>query len=148
MPKGDKGDRGEKGDTGDAGPPGFPGRDGKDGVNGFNGSDGQNGKDGVDGKDGLDGVGVQNAYLDFDDSLVIVLSNGKEINAGFLSQTTKDSVVASFKQGAQTINELLPSQESNSGKYLTTDGTTISWSPISGSGISLATAAALSIALG
>jgi hypothetical protein len=148
MPKGDKGDRGEKGDTGDAGSPGFPGRDGKDGVNGFNGADGQNGKDGVDGKDGLDGVGVQNAYLDFDNALVIVLSDGREINAGYLNQEAKEAVMATFKQGAQTINELLPSQESNSGKYLTTDGTTISWSSVSGSGISLATAAALSIALG
>lgn len=112
MPKGDKGDqgeKGEKGDTGDTGPQGFPGRDGKDGINGYDGKDGLNGNDGKDGKDGLDGVGVQNAYIDFDNSLVIVLTDGREVNAGYLSQETKDNVVATFKQGAATIDELLSS---------------------------------------
>lgn len=112
MPKGDKGDqgeKGEKGDTGDTGPQGFPGRDGKDGINGYDGKDGLNGNDGKDGKDGLDGVGVQNAYIDFDNSLVIVLTDGREVNAGYLSQETKDNVIATFKQGAATINELLSS---------------------------------------
>jgi hypothetical protein len=115
MPKGDKGDRGEKGNTGDAGSNGFPGRDGKDGVNGFNGADGQNGKDGVDGKDGLDGVGVQNAYLDFDNALVIVLTDGREINAGYLDQEAKEAVVATFKQGAQTLDQLLPKNDTITG---------------------------------
>lgn len=112
MPKGDKGDqgeKGEKGDTGDTGPQGFPGRDGKDGINGYDGKDGLNGNDGKDGKDGLDGVGVQNAYIDFDNSLVIVLTDGREVNAGYLSQETKDNVIATFKQGAATIDELLSS---------------------------------------
>ena len=135
MPKGDKGDqgdKGEKGDTGDTGPQGFPGRDGKDGINGYDGKEGRNGIDGKDGKDGLDGVGVQNAYIDFDNSLVIVLTNGQEINAGFLSQETKDAVVATFKQGAATLNELLPVQTGNAGKFLTTDGTNTSWASLAG----------------
>lgn len=140
MPKGDKGDRGEKGekgDKGDTGPQGFPGRDGKDGVNGFDGKDGRDGIDGKDGKDGLDGVGVQNAYIDFDNSLVIVLTDGTEVNAGFLSQETKDNIVATFKQGAQTLNELLPTQTGNSGKFLKTDGTDVSWDTLDGSDINL-----------
>jgi len=69
-------------------------RDGKDGINGAKGEkgdtglrgiDGANGRDGVDGKDGVDGVdgnGVMDARIDFDGSLVIVLDNGTEINAG------------------------------------------------------------------
>jgi hypothetical protein len=131
-PQGLQGETGEQGVKGDTGAPGKDGKDGKDGVNGLNGQDGRNGVDGNDGKDGLDGVGVQNAYIDFDNSLVIVLTSGQEINAGFLSQETKDAVVATFKQGAQTINELLPNQTGNAGKYLTTDGTNISWASIAG----------------
>jgi hypothetical protein len=62
--KGDKGDKGERGDDG------YQGRDGKDG------------KDGVNGVDGIDGVGVADAHIDFDGTLVITLTNGKEITAG------------------------------------------------------------------
>jgi hypothetical protein len=137
MPKGDKGDqglKGDKGDKGDTGPQGFPGRDGKDGINGYDGKEGRNGVDGKDGKDGLDGVGVQNAYIDFDNSLVIVLTDGREVNAGFLSQEAKDNVVATFKQGAQTLNELLPVQTGNAGKFLTTDGTNTAWVTVSSGG--------------
>lgn len=107
-PQGLQGETGEQGVKGDKGAPGKDGKDGKDGLNGINGQDGKNGVDGKDGKDGLDGVGVQNAYIDFDNSLVIVLTDGREINAGFLSQEAKDSVIATFKQGAQTLNDLLP----------------------------------------
>jgi len=69
-------------------------RDGKDGINGAKGEkgdtglrglDGASGRDGVDGKNGVDGVdgnGVMDARIDFDGSLVIVLDNGTEINAG------------------------------------------------------------------
>lgn len=137
MPKGDKGDpgeKGEKGDKGDTGPQGFPGRDGKDGINGYDGKDGRDGVDGKDGKDGLDGVGVQNAYIDFDNSLVIVLTDGTEINAGFLSQEAKENVVATFKQGAATINELLPDQTGNTDKVLKTDGSNVYWATVSGGG--------------
>ena len=70
------------------------GRDGKDGTDGRNGRDGLpgkdglpgprglDGKDGVNGLDGLDGVSVIDAQIDFDGSLVITLSNGREINVG------------------------------------------------------------------
>lgn len=151
MPKGDKGDQGEKGDKGDKGdigPQGFPGRDGKDGINGYDGKDGRDGVDGKDGKDGVDGVGVANAYIDFDNSLVIVLTNGNEVNAGYLSQETKDAVIANFKQGAQTISELLPSQEGNAGKFLTTDGTNISWATVSAGGDGTVTSVALTAPTG
>lgn len=133
-PQGLQGEKGEQGVKGETGAPGKNGKDGKDGVNGLNGANGANGADGKDGKDGLDGVGVQNAYIDFDNSLVIVLSSGQEINAGFLSQETQDAVMATFKQGAATINDLLPEQVGNSGKYLTTDGTNVSWATVVGGG--------------
>ena len=71
--KGEQGDRGPKGDKGDKGD------NGKDGKDGSNGIDGKNGKDG---KDGEDGVSVIDAKIDFDDSLVFTLSNGKDINVG------------------------------------------------------------------
>lgn len=66
-PKGDKGDKGEKGDTGPQGSPGIPGKDGKDGANGT---------------DGQDGVSVVDAEIAADNSLVLKLSNGSEIDAG------------------------------------------------------------------
>jgi hypothetical protein len=64
---------------------GEPGRDGKDGPagrDGLSGRDGQNGLNGKDGQDGEDGVSVTDARIDFDGSLVITLSTGREINVG------------------------------------------------------------------
>ncbi len=67
---------------------GIDGRDGKDGKDGRPGRDGATGpmgpagKDGRDGVDGEDGVSVTDAKIDFDGSLVITLSNGREINVG------------------------------------------------------------------
>jgi len=67
---------------------GINGKDGKDGKDGRPGRDGKDGRPGSDGKDGAagrdgnDGVSVTNAKLDFDNSLVIYLSNGQEINVG------------------------------------------------------------------
>lgn len=66
----------EKGDKGDKGDKGADGRQGIDGKNGLNG------RDGKDGVDGADGVSVTDAKIDFDGSLVITLSTGKELNVG------------------------------------------------------------------
>lgn len=72
-------------------------RDGRDGANGSDGRDGLDGRpgrdgaqgpagpagrDGVNGVDGVDGVSVTDARIDFDGSLIISLSNGREINVG------------------------------------------------------------------
>jgi len=65
--KGDKGDKGDKG---------------ADGLQGVDGKNGLNGRDGKDGIDGADGVSVIDAKIDFDGSLVITLSTGKELNVG------------------------------------------------------------------
>lgn len=69
----EKGEKGDRGPQGDRGADGKPGRDGNDGLPG---------KNGRDGKDGIDGISVNEAKIDFDGSLVICLSNGKEINVG------------------------------------------------------------------
>ena len=66
---------------------GAPGRDGRDGQDGRPGRDGVGspgpaGNPGMDGRDGVDGTSVTNARIDFDGSLVITLSDGREINAG------------------------------------------------------------------
>lgn len=72
---------------------GINGKDGRDGKDGKAGKDGLNGKQGIqglkgqDGLDGLDGVSVANANIDFDGSLIIALSNGKEINVGEVVST-------------------------------------------------------------
>lgn len=72
--KGDKGDPGEKGDKGD------PGEKGDKGDTGAQGAPGAAGKD---------GVGIANAYVDGNLHLWIVLSDGTEIDAGYVgvSQT-------------------------------------------------------------
>ena len=70
---------GAKGEQGLQGPKGEQGDRGFDGTNGKDGSDGKDGKDGEAGKQG---VGVQDAKIDFDGSLVITLTDGTEINAG------------------------------------------------------------------
>lgn len=108
--KGDKGDKGEKG------------ADGRQGVDGKNGRDGRDGKDGQDGKDG---VSVSNAQIDFDGSLVITLSTGQQINVGeVVAPELQERIKLVTSGGAGTV---LPSQASNSGKFLKTDGTSTSW---------------------
>ena len=66
------------------GDPGKDGRDGKDGRPGRDGvgTPGPAGNPGMDGRDGVDGTSVTNARIDFDGSLLITLSDGREINAG------------------------------------------------------------------
>lgn len=114
-PKGDKGDRGPKGDKGDKGDPGV-------------GLPGPQGPAGPAGKDGEQGVGVANAYVDFDGSLVLKLTDGTDIDAGtVISDKVADSVTIAMARG-----EILPAQTGNSGKFLTTDGNSLSWATVEG----------------
>ena len=136
-------------------------RDGRDGTNGSDGRDGLDGRpgrdgaqgpaglagrDGVNGMDGVDGVSVTDAKIDFDGSLVISLSNGREINVGEVvapdlaekikvvsngggtSQTVIDALAALQTQ----IDNLIPSQTGNAGKFLTTNGSVLSWAQVAG----------------
>ena len=83
---------GKDGVDGKDGADGAPGADGKDGEDGKDGAPGADGKDGVDGKDGEDGVSVVNAYIDENLHLILEMSDGSTIDAGYVgtapSQTT------------------------------------------------------------
>ena len=134
------------------------GKDGKDGKNGANGRDGRDGSvgpqgprgkeglNGKDGRDGVDGVSVTDAHIDFDGSLIISLSSGRTINVGEVvapdlaekikvitngggtSQTVLDTLASLQTQ----INNLIPSQAGQAGKFLTTDGSILSWASVAG----------------
>ena len=87
-----------QGPQGPAGKDGKDGRDGVDGKDGRPGIDGKDGPPGSDGKDGADGVSVVDAKVDFDNSLVIKLSNGAEIDAGQLNVGQAGSSVSVIQQ--------------------------------------------------
>ena len=125
---------------------GRDGRAGRDGSTGPMGPKGADGRNGVDGQDGVDGVSVTDAHIDFDGSLIISLSSGRTINVGEVvapdlaekikvitngggtSQTVLDTLASLQNQ----INNLIPSQTGNAGKYLTTNGTALSWGTVVG----------------
>ena len=95
--KGDKGDQGEQGiqgvqgEKGDAGADGASGQNGTNGINGkngVNGQDGQNGQDGKDGQDGAAGRGIDNAMIDNDGYLILIMTDGTTINAGLVRDTS------------------------------------------------------------
>lgn len=125
------------GEDGVAGADGRPGRDGQDGRPGKDGKNGRDGMPGKDGETGQDGISVINAFLDFDNSLVIELSNGQQINAGeVLPPDIADRLKIIINQGASGGGSggSLPDQSGNSGKYLTTDGVNASWASVGGGG--------------
>ena len=136
-------------------------KDGKDGQNGINGKDGRDGRPGRDGAtgprgndgmpgrngiDGVDGVSVTNAFIDFDGSLIINLSNGQDLNVGEVVAPDLAEKIKVITNGGGTsqqvldtlaslqtqINNLIPSQTGNAGKYLTTNGSVLSWDNVAG----------------
>jgi hypothetical protein len=124
---------------------GANGREGRPGRDGAQGPMGAPGRDGRDGVDGVDGVSVTDAKIDFDGSLIISLSNGREINVGEVVAPdvaekirvvangggTSQTVIDALASLQEQIDDLIPSQTGNSGKFLTTDGTDLSWANIS-----------------
>ena len=94
--------------------------------------------------DGADGISVTSARIDFDGSLIIGLSSGVELNVGEvvapdLAESikvitngggTSQSVLDTLASLQTQINNLIPSQTGNSGKYLTTNGSALSWASI------------------
>jgi hypothetical protein len=128
---------------------GKDGRDGKDGKNGRDGAKGdrgERGQDGIDGINGVDGVSVTSARIDFDGSLIITLSTGVELNVGEVVAPDLAESIKVITNGGGTsqyvldtlaslqtqIDNLIPSQTGNAGKFLTTDGTDISWASVAG----------------
>jgi len=134
---------GRDGINGQDGKNGKDGRDGKQGVQGIKGKDGRDGRDGVD---GVDGISVTSAHIDFDGSLIIGLSSGVELNVGevlapSLAESikvitngggTSQSILDTLTSLQTQITNLIPSQTGNSGKFLTTNGTALSWSSMAG----------------
>lgn len=141
------------------GKPGRDGKDGKDGRIGVDGIQGPPGAPGQDGEDGEDGISVVNAFVDFDGGLTIVLSDGREINAGEVIPMdvaekikvitngggTSQSVLDSIASLQSQIDTLIPSQTGNSGKFLTTNGTVTSWATVSGGGSGTVTSVAATV---
>ena len=134
------------GKDGKDGRDGKNGKDGRDGKQGVQGVKGENGRDGRDGVDGNDGIGVSFARIDFDGSLVIGLSSGVELNVGEVVAPdlaerikvitngggTSQSVLDTLASLQTQITNLIPSQTGNSGKFLTTNGTSTSWASVAG----------------
>jgi hypothetical protein len=94
----------------------------------------------------VDGVSVTDARIDFDGSLIISLSSGREINVGEVVAPdlaekikvitngggTSQSVLDTLASLQQQIDDLIPDQTGNAGKFLTTDGTDLAWADIAG----------------
>lgn len=134
------------GQDGRDGVDGRPGKDGRAGRDGAMGPRGPAGRDGVDGRDGEDGVSVTDARIDFDGSLIISLSTGREINVGEVVAPdlaekikvitngggTSQSVLDTLASLQTQIDNLIPSQTGNAGKFLTTNGSVLSWASVAG----------------
>jgi len=134
------------GQDGRDGVDGRPGKDGRPGRDGAMGPRGPAGRDGVDGRDGEDGVSVTDARIDFDGSLIISLSTGREINVGEVVAPDLAEKIKVITNGGGTsqqvldtlaslqtqINNLIPSQTGNAGKFLTTNGSVLSWASVAG----------------
>lgn len=132
--------------VGAQGPQGPAGKDGKDGLNGRDGKDGVDGKDGKDGTDGVDGISVVDARVDFDGGLVMTLSDGSEIDAGQIFSPEVAQNIQIFRGGGGGTS--LPDQSGNSGKYLTTDGSALSWATVSVGGGGTVTSVAMTVPTG
>jgi hypothetical protein len=129
---------GQDGRNGVNGKDGKDGRPGRDGGTGPRGADGLNGRDG---RDGDDGVSVTDAHIDFDGSLIISLSSGRTINVGEVVAPDLAEKIKVITNGGGTsqqvldtlaslqtqIDNLIPSQTGNAGKFLTTNGSALSW---------------------
>jgi hypothetical protein len=90
----------------------------------------------------VDGVSVVDAKIDFDGSLVITLSNGREINVGEVvapDLAERIKVITNGGGTSQSVIDALASlqqqiddQTGNAGKFLTTNGSVLSWADIAG----------------
>lgn len=157
--QGPQGIQGFQGPRGERGAIGFKGKDGKDGERGERGPKGEKGADGKDGKDGKDAdlsqvrpiadASVKDHETKFDHKLIDPFLVGtKTINESgmvdgmFIRYDAKSDrlIYSTIKQVSSQFRQIagsglaLPSQAGNSGKYLTTDGSALSWATVSGSG--------------
>ena len=134
---------GRDGANGTDGRNGKDGKSGRDGVKGDKGVDGQAGRDGVD---GVDGVSVTNAHIDFDGSLVISLSDGRELNVGevvsqdiaekikVISTMSTNAAIAVKEEGTTLTNGVKSINFVGTGITATTSGDDVTVTVASGSG--------------
>jgi len=134
------------GRDGSNGKDGRDGKDGKNGRDGAKGEKGESGQDGIDGVDGNDGVSVTNAHIDFDGSLVITLSNGREINVGevvsadvaekikVISTMSTNAAIAVKEEGTTLTSGVKSLNFVGTGITATTSGDDVTVTVASGSG--------------
>ena len=134
---------GRDGSNGNDGRDGKDGKSGKDGLKGDRGVDGQAGRDGVD---GVDGISVVNANIDFDGSLVITLSDGREINVGevvsadvaekikVISTMSTNAAIAVKEEGTTLTSGVKSLNFVGTGITATTSGDDVTVTVASGSG--------------
>ena len=134
---------GRDGANGKDGRDGKDGKSGRDGLKGDRGVDGQAGRDGVD---GVDGISVVNAQIDFDGSLVITLSDGRELNVGevvstdvaekikVISTMSTNAAIAVKEEGTTLTNGVKSINFVGAGITATTSGDDVTVTVSSGSG--------------
>jgi len=83
--------KGKDGEDGKDGVDGKSGKDGKDGVAGADGKDGVNGENGKDGQNGTDGIGIKETKINENGFLIVTLTNGTVINAGYVGIAKEDT---------------------------------------------------------
>lgn len=111
---------------------GINGKDGRDGKDGRNGKDGLNGKPGLqgppgkDGIDGTDGVSVTDANIDFDGSLIINLSSGRQINVGEIISPELEKKIISVQHGGSSGSggDVMGPTSATDNRIVRFDGTT------------------------
>ena len=136
-PQGPQGLQGEKGDTGDTGPQGPQGPQGEKGDTGPQGPQGEKGDTGLQGPQGEKGdtgdTGPQGLAASVAVGTVTTLPPGSQatvVNRGTATAAVFDFSIPQGEKGDSV--DSLPSQEGNSGKFLTTDGSVAKWENISG----------------
>ena len=87
--QGIQGPQGEKGDTGEQG---LQGPQGEQGIQGEKGDIGATGLQGEKGDSGKDGVSIVSAAVDNTGNLILTLSDGQNINAGYVKGTDGTSI--------------------------------------------------------
>ena len=78
------------------------GKDGKDGADGRDGEDGRNGRDGADGKNGKngkDGISIKSVRVNEKGNLIVTLSNGETIDAGYVGGYTAPAKASTPARG-------------------------------------------------
>ena len=134
---------GRDGANGKDGRDGKDGKSGRDGLKGDRGVDGQAGRDGAN---GVDGVSVTNAHIDFDGSLVISLSDGRELNVGevvsqdiaekikVISTMSTNAAIAVKEEGTTITSGVKSINFVGTGITATTSGDDVTVTVASGSG--------------